>query len=119
MKTTININGLDVEFSDQKPTSPGAYWYSVHEEMTPMLIHVMKSNGGELYAPGEGLIAQFSGIGLWSAPLVPVTEVEKSYREGHKHGTEQIDLSAGTKRVFANEDYRQSNSRRIVEGQPL
>lgn len=107
MKTTININGLDVEFSDEKPTRPGAYWYSVHHELTPMLMHVHRSNGGELYVPGEGRLVHFSGIGLWSAPLVPVTEVVRAYHEGY--GDSMLEFTDESR-------WKLSNARKVVEG---
>jgi len=113
METVVEINGLPVKFSDQKPTKPGAYWYSVHHELTPMLMHVHRSNGGELYVPGEGRLVHFSGIGLWSAPLVPVTEVEKAHKEGFLSAHHTPGYSIKTAAIEA---YEKSNARKVVEG---
>ena len=111
MKTTININGLDVEFSDQKPTRAGAYWYSVHHEMTPSLMHVHKSELGELYVPGEGRLAHWCEVGLWSAPLVPAVEVGSAFTEGHMAGVVTA-IKGGT----CLGDWSESRASKIVEG---
>lgn len=113
MKTTIKINGLDVEFSDTPPTRPGAYWYTV-AEMAPQLMHVQCGEQGTLYVPGEGMLDGFHG--LWSAPLVPVTEVEECWNEAWMAGSAGMDASYDERQDMARHDYKNSRARRVVEG---
>lgn len=77
MKTTITINGLPVEFSDTKPTRPGAYWNAMKDENSASVVCVCATPNGTLYIPEEGIPSEFAG--LWSSPLVPVTEVDRAW----------------------------------------
>lgn len=127
MKTTININGLDVEFSDQKPTRPGVYWHTddVENEPTPMWVHDHTIH--KLIAQwGNHAVASLDG--LWStSPLVPAVEVEKAYREGYveqflknppmpKHMGQDMCSEA---RAASNKAYSKGRARRVVEGEQV
>jgi len=116
MKTVIQINGLPVEFSDQKPTSPGAYWWNRSENRAePDLVTV-----GYLFDPSVldvmgpwGVISVQHRDGLWSAPLVPVTEVEKAYQEGFISAHHKVNDSVKSASIEA---FEESNARMVVEG---
>lgn len=104
MKTTININGLDVEFTDEVPTRVGYYLCidkdgSTEDDVEP--VRVTDRYG--LHAMQR--LASYDN--LWSAPFVPVTEVRKAYKEGW----DQCDEPLGIDRVYPN-----SNARKVVEG---
>jgi hypothetical protein len=91
MKTTIQINGLDVEFTDEAPTRAGAYWFKCSTTYPPELVHVTEHSDSELWAVSINLDHSLEDLrgNLWSAPLVPVTEVnwnpiETAPRDGSK-----------------------------------
>lgn len=103
MKTTININGLDVEFTDQKPTRVGVYYNTHDPEDEPRAIEVVEHTIlGLIGQFGNDTIVTFEG--LWSAPLVPVTEVEKAYKEGQ------------TMLALRTDHWPNSRARKVVEG---
>lgn len=74
MKTTIQINGLAVEFSDVLPTKQGVYWWMQQDLAHPWFNVIEKRDDGELivwgYATPRPLAGFYKGS-LWSAPLVP------------------------------------------------
>ena len=106
MKTTIiPINGLDVKFSDVKPTRPGAYWWLPPGSTNPDVIQLF-----EIPA-----VSEFDS-GLWSAPLVPTVEVEKAYREGFYDGSAGMNINSTELIAAQSEDYSKSRARRVVEG---
>lgn len=112
MKTTININGLDVEFTDEVPTRAGAYWFRL-TGAKPQLVEVCEGGYGTLYVPGEGSLDEFHG--LWSAPLVPVTEVERMKEEVERAYVEGYD-DAGGSGYNMTLQWKTSNARKVVEG---
>lgn len=115
MKTVIKINGLDVEFTDQKPTRPGAYWWVWNASDKPQLRTIFNPCSDVLIDLKTDLQPKDVG-GLWSAPLVPVTEVERAYFEGHEDANYNSDQSTETKQWAADAGYQLSNARRVVEG---
>ena len=109
MKTTININGLPVEFSDQKPTRPGAYWMQQCDTGVLFLLNVDWFGNARLSVWVGDYLAPLTELdAIWSAPLVPVTEVEKAWDECRHYGQAPDDV----------QQYRWANSRarRVVEG---
>lgn len=114
MKTTININGLDVEFTDQKPTRPGAYWRFDPERRIHNLIALV-NDGGSLVTQMNKLNID-SDFGLWSAPLVPVTEVEKASFEGAQIGYSIGSIPGASLDENFYISYKISNARKVVEG---
>lgn len=129
MKTTIRINGLDVEFTDQKPTRPGVYWHLLDNHPEPYVITVTEKYG--VYAIDQLHVYK----GLWSAPLVPAVEVDAEriridgiIREAHRALGEAInsaeDIASGRRDdtdllevfiVLGREI--ESRARRVVEGE--
>lgn len=85
MKTTIKIHGLDIEFSDTPPTRPGAYWWRHPDEWAkPVLKEIFNPCSDVLIDRQTDRQPKDVG-GLWSAPLVPVTEVADAWHEGRDH----------------------------------
>lgn len=110
MSTIIEINGLHVEFTDQKPTRPGAvYALTPAFPAEPKLEECFEVHGNLCVAFASRPRPVQSLVGwLWSAPLVPVTEVEKAYREGW----DNADCMGAEGR------WEESNARKVVEGLP-
>lgn len=115
MKTTIPINGLDVEFSDKKPTRAGAYWWSFGPNLA-MPVSLNTTSSGLVVSWNNQNIEHWSG--LWStSPLVPAVEVEKAWQEGAKHGDQsRLLYERGGPNVTDADGYAQSRARRVVEG---
>ena len=116
MKTIIPINGLDVEFSDQKPTRPCACYQFRLGWSEPKLISVRRLHRGILIGGGSSL-EDYDENFVWSAPLVPAVEVEKAWQEGAKHGDQsRLLYERGGPNVTDADGYAQSRARRVVEG---
>lgn len=108
MKTAIKIHGRDVEFSDTPPTRPGAYWWKYHDSVDAVRCVEIYDHRGTLMAVSHGIHDAAAELGgLWSAALVPVTEVGDAWNEGFRAGNE-----AGADPG----DYVNSRARRVVEG---
>lgn len=113
MKTvTLKIHGRDIEFTDEPPTRAGNhYWWNGLNTWGYSLVTVTSDPERGLIATGDSIDDPVQSIGgLWSAPLVPVTEVERAYREGMAGG-----LSAG-KPLHVTNLWKASVARRVVEG---
>lgn len=109
MKTTIPINGLDVEFSDKKPTRAGAYWWSFGPNLA-MPVSLNTTSSGLVVSWNNQNIEHWSG--LWStSPLVPAVEVEKAWEEGWR-ACATTDCPTA-KRL---DEWDHSRARRVVEG---
>lgn len=122
MKKVININGRPVEFTDQKPTRPGAYWWAWNAADKPQLRTIFNPCSDVLIDLKTDLQPRDIG-GLWSAPLVPVTEVDRlkeeverlkmevknAYHEGYGDSGCGLPLS---------EQWAESNAREVAEGLP-
>lgn len=108
MKTAIKIHGRDVEFSDTPPTRAGAYWWRHPDaHAKPVLKEVFNPCSDVLIDRETDWQPKDVG-GLWSAPLVPVTEVERAWEE-----CEQLHPGSGCPDEAAWND---SHARRVVEG---
>ena len=111
MKTTIKINNLDVEFTDEVPTRAGVYWWTRRVGSESTSLHVK-----DIWNPcGEMLMDRITNKepleigGLWSSTLVPVTEVEKAYDEGSNDTEEPLGRNAERR-------WEKSRAKRVVEG---
>lgn len=142
MKTTININGLPVEFTDQKPNKPCACWrikqvgnVTYGPELT-WVEYGLKT--GKLIDNGSNkapYIDELYNEGWrFSAPLVPVTVVDAErirldglIKEAHRALGEAIkhaeDIAAGRRDdtnllevFFILGREIESNARKVVEG---
>lgn len=106
----IKINGLDVEFTDDVPTKAGDF-YAIDarletRSMTSDYVSILRVKPVHgVYVVGH--LQQFNY--LWSAPLVPVTEVFRAYREGREDC--QIQFEEPIK-----DWYDDSRAKRVVEG---
>lgn len=112
MKTVIPINGLEVEFTDKTPARPGAYWLCDDSKdlLCCKVVCVRIDNGvAKFKLRGQWVDAEFYGR-LWSAPLVPVTEVEAAWFEGRDSIDPLCDM--------VQEAFKESRARRVVEGKP-
>lgn len=106
MKTTIPIHGIPVEFSDERPTKPGAYWHTMDNGQEPYIVTVTEKYGN--YAIEQLHIYK----GLWStSPLVPAVEVGSAFTEGHMAGVVTA-IKGGT----CLGDWSESRASKIVEG---
>ena len=107
MKTTIQINGLLVEFTDEVPTKPGAYWWLLHADSTSVVIvELWESSSGFIAYPTDQIPSEMCG--LWSAPLVPVTEVERAWEEARRDDPNDDECW--------DVGYNESRAKRVVEG---
>lgn len=106
MKTTITINNLPIEFTDTPPTRPGAYWWIHRNGTRPILKEVFNPCTSVLIDRQTDLQPK-DVEHLWSAPLVPVTEVENGYFEGVECASD------------AHANWNHSRARRVVEGEPI
>lgn len=110
MKHTIKINNLDVEFTDEVPTKPGAYWCMERGRSEPELVRVTHK-GATLVGAISGAMTDtpLSNVsGLWSAPLVPVTEVKKAWEEARRDDPNDDECW--------DVGYNESRAKRVVEG---
>lgn len=105
MKTTIKINGLDIEFTDQKPTRPGIYLWGPEDGDLIGPLKIVEDAG--ILIVNDSWVPLEQYIGLWSAPLVPVTEVKEAWNECYATG--QIPSEA-------TGHWKKSRTRRVVEG---
>lgn len=48
MKTTITINGLPVEFTDEAPEKPGLYWWLSGMELPALVARDVMSLGDDI-----------------------------------------------------------------------
>lgn len=114
MKTTIKIHGRDVEFSDTPPTRAGAYWWRHPDaHAKPVLKEVFNPCSDVLIDRETDWQPKDVG-GLWSAPLVPVTEVERAWYAGADAALRGCDDDRdrdAERRAFLN-----SHARHVVEG---
>ena len=93
------------------PTKPGAYWWRQHSKDNEPILAIIESSedwDGELIDVSSDMLPKDVG-GEWCGPLVPVEEVEKAYREGHK--------AAGG--FPTSLDFKYSRARKIVQGEQV
>lgn len=105
----MTINGI--EFSEKKPTKPGAYWL-YRSGHIPEAVECYKG-GAEMMAYCRRIHDGVAYIDcLWSSRLVPADEMEKAYQEGWEYrdraDEEDTDWSTG---------YDVSLAKRVVEGE--
>lgn len=115
---TININGLDVEFTDAPPTKPGVYWAAVIKpyEFDVYVVYEHTCDGKTtLMGKGGGLAMPVDKLnGFWSGPLIPADEVEMAWTSGFSCG--QAHMEDGPKSLGVTEYWNNSRARRVVEG---
>lgn len=129
MKTIIEINGIPVEFTDQKPDKPCACWRVKrvgNVTYGPELAWIEYGlQTGRLIDNGTNRTPYIDDLynagWRFSAPLVPVTEVEKAWFEGHSTATrnyiaeENIDPEVAQEQA---DQWNESLARKVVEGLP-
>ena len=112
-----------INFTDNKPTRPGAYWFRYPEGDTFLLHVVQRTRGNKdglhLYASGDCLRGWVDNLsGQWSGRLVPVGEVRKAWFEGARAGaTYEAGINSGESRESLEEMYAEGHARRVVEGE--
>lgn len=106
MTKTIKINGLDVEFSEKVPKREGVYWWiEDSHDTSPMCRRIAMFREGLCDWRGSGSVEQLGG--LWSAPLVPVVDVERAYREA---------IAEAPGIVGWDTSWNESRAKRVTEG---
>lgn len=99
-----------MNWTKTSPTRPGAYWWRQGaKDNEPILAIIERSEEwDELIDVSSDMPPKDVG-GEWCGPLVPVEEVEKAYREGHKD-------AGGFPTSLA---FKHSRARRIVQGEQV
>ncbi len=95
-----------MNFTETKPTVPGAYWWRKQTGYPVLLVNLERGKDGGLWCIISTHIRRLRNYGEWSSRLVPVDEVEKAYSEGRKDCWESE----------RKEPWEDSRARRVVEG---
>lgn len=116
MKSIIPINGLPVEFTDEVPTRAGDHYafdsYLNASKATIDDVAIIRVD--EKY--GVYVVGQLHHFNyLWSAPLVPVTEVEK-VKETIEQAYSEAFQDAGGSEYELQYKWKISNARKVIEG---
>jgi hypothetical protein len=93
-------------FTTQPPTKPGAYWFK-RDRHEPRLLQVDIDSAGLLYDPHS--LCGYGDRGQWSERLIPVSEVEKAWREGYNW--------TNYTPVGSEVAWSDSHARKVVEGE--
>lgn len=103
---------MTIPFNSTPPTEPGAYWWRRNSSESPSPVEVWLSPKNRLisWAGYDNSISVEQRGGEWSPRLVPVTEIEKAYKEGFDAAA----FSDGKHGI--NNHYIDSRAKQIVEG---
>ena len=112
-----------INFTDNKPTRPGAYWYKEGHHVSDVrhIIEVYIS-GGRLFAwkDGKGYVDHVwqAWEGQWSDRLVPAGEVRKAWFEGARAGAMyEAGINSGEIKASLEGMHAESHARRVAEGE--
>ena len=114
-----------INFTDNKPTRPGAYWFRSHHGPVGQRLQLVEvfNHFGTLSVWNHQLSRLESNLheweGQWSDRLVSVGEVERAWREGFRAG---MTWRGDAENSVASDKspshwYAESNARRVAEGE--
>ena len=122
MTTTIRINGLDVEFSEQVPTRAGPRWWTrrIGPDSTSLRVKDIWNPCSDVLIDRETDLQPKDIGGLWStSPLVPAVEVEKLKKEVSYAWSEGYNAALNETvkhKIPVGTCWEVSRARKVVEG---